>query len=151
MKYLTITLLLLTSSLIIKAQDNSKSNFEWILGEWERTNNQPNEMTTESWHKTIDGIFQGFGVTMQNGDTVFYENMSIGKVENEYQLTVTTPMNIEPVHFQITSSTKTSFTAENPKNDYPKIITYLKVGEDIKATISGGGEAVDYLFVKVKD
>jgi hypothetical protein len=56
------------------------------------------------------------------------------------------PENKEPVYFKLTTITDHSFTCENPQHDFPKTISYIKDGIKLKATISGNGKSIEYLF-----
>ncbi|WP_315820030.1 hypothetical protein [Paraflavitalea speifideaquila] len=56
------------------------------------------------------------------------------------------PQNKEPVYFKLTAITKDGFTCENPNHDFPKKIDYKLDGNKLRATISGDGKAIDYLF-----
>jgi hypothetical protein len=56
--------------------------------------------------------------------------------------------NKEPVYFKLTTITGNSFVCENPQHDFPKMISYQKDGNKIKATISGDGKSFEYLFEK---
>lgn len=52
---------------------------------------------------------------------------------------------IEIVYFKFTAITSHHFVCENGQHDFPKMISYQKEGNKIKATISGDGKSFDYL------
>ncbi len=152
MKKFAITLLLILTASLSYGQTTTNHNFDWLLGDWLRTNNQPHKTTTESWERISDKEYKGMGITIQNQDTVFYEDMRLSYVGNDMFLIVSTPdSKDDAIQFKITSQNEHSFTAENPNNDFPKKIEYRKSDQGIKAIISGGGPKIDFLFVKVED
>jgi hypothetical protein len=150
MKNFISVLLLFVITTVSCAQTNAIENFSWLLGDWQRTNNQAGKLTSESW-KFSEQKYQGLGVTVVDSDTVFYENMALTNIENTLYLVVNTPQHEKPVHFKITAQSKDSFTAENPDNDFPKKIHYQKNNEGLKAIISGGGKDIEFIFKKAKD
>ena len=145
MKNFTSILLLLVITIVSCAQNNENENFSWLLGDWQRTNNQVGKTTTESWELS-EQKYHGLGVTTVGQDTVFFENMTLTNIENEMFLVVSTPQHEVPVHFKITSHSNNSFTAENPGNDFPKKIIYKKTDQGLLATISSGDKKVDFAF-----
>jgi|SRR5690606_20207520 len=48
--------------------------------------------------------------------------------------------------FRVAASDGQSLTCENPQNEFPKSISYRKVGTELHTEISGGGVAVTFLF-----
>jgi len=121
--------------------------FSWLLGDWQRTNNQAGKITTESWELSGQK-YHGLGVTVAGSDTVFFENMNLTSIENEMFLIVNTPQHEIPVRFKITDHSNESFTAENPDNDFPKKIIYKKTKEGLLATVSSGDKKVNFVFEK---
>lgn len=149
MKFLT-TLLLATVSTITYAQPSQNENFEWLLGDWQRLNNQAGKMTTESW--ALSGLgYHGLGVTVEGQDTVFFENMALTHIEAEMFLVVSTPEHEIAVHFKITAQSHESFTAENPDNDFPKKIIYRKTDQGLLATVSSGDKKIDFVFERAEN
>lgn len=49
-------------------------SFDWLLGKWERTNENEGRQTIEMWSKVTDSEYKGYGATLQDGDTLWYEN-----------------------------------------------------------------------------
>lgn len=116
---------------------------DFILGYWIRTNDKPNQRTTEVWKPDFTGI----GLTIKQKDTIFKEILSIIEKENELFLKVE-GVNEEPTLFKFTSQTTTSFVCENPENEFPKKIHYYKEGKTLKASVSNDDFSIDFSFVK---
>ena len=91
---------------------------------------------------------QGIGIAMKGRDTVFVEKFRLVIKGNNIFYVADVPGNKQPVDFKLTEISKKGFTCENPEHDFPKRIRYQKEDNTIKATISGNGKSVDYLFDK---
>ena len=94
--------------------------------------------------------FVGHGVTLQGSDTVFQERMEIVKKDGTLNFKVIVTGEEEPTYFKFTKQSSTSFTCENPANEFPKQIEYKRNGANLKARISAGEQVVDFLFVPMK-
>ena len=116
---------------------------DFILGNWSRLNDQPNQKTYEIWNSDFTGI----GFTLQQKDTVFKEILSIVEKEGSLFLQVE-GVNEKPTLFQFTQQTKTSFTCENPENEFPKKIQYSIISDTLKAKVSNDDFSIDFVFVK---
>ena len=149
MKFLAI-LFLATVSTMTHAQPSQNENFTWLLGDWQRTNNQAGKITMETWEFS-EQEYRGLGVTVEGQDTVFFENMALTHIEDEMFLVVSTPEHGVAVHFKITAHSKSSFIAENPDNDFPKKIIYRKTNQGLLATVSGGDQKIDFVFERIED
>jgi len=55
-----------------------------------------------------------------------------------------------PPFFKFTSQTDTSFVCENPKNEFPKKITYYKENKLLKAQVSSEDFKINFVFQKLK-
>ncbi len=142
MKALLLLLLLVFS---VSANAQSLKEIEWLAGTWNRTNVKAGRSAHERWIKTAEGL-QGWGVNMSGTDTTLVEKLRIIIKDNKLYYVVDVPHNKESTYFLITEATANSFTCENPKHDFPKKITYQLEGNKLKATISGDGKAMDFLF-----
>jgi hypothetical protein len=116
---------------------------DFILGYWNRINNNPNTKTFEIWNPD----FTGMGFSMIQTDTVFKEILSIVEINDTLNLKVE-GVNAEPTLFKFTEQTKTSFTCENPENPFPKKIQYSMESGKLKAVVSGDEESIEFIFVK---
>lgn len=119
---------------------------EWLIGEWDRTNIKSGSSGVEKWLRNSDNELQGLGITMKGNDTTFVEKTKLIIKDNAIYYVADVPENKEAVYFKLTTITDHSFSCGNPKHDFPKKITYTKQGLILKATISGDGKSIDYLF-----
>ncbi len=130
-----------------KITDDFKK-LDWLEGTWIRLNTKPGRTAHESWQKISTTEWKGLGVIMKGTDTAFVEKLKI-IINAEYIYYVADiAENKEPVYFKLTVITDNGFVCENPQHDFPKTIAYQKDGNKIKATISGDGKSIDYLFEK---
>ena len=127
---------------LISIQDE---NFEWLLGNWIRLNDENGIITTESWEKSSNGIYTGRGLAMKNNDTVFREDLRILKKNGNWIYEVT-GVNADTTNFIIASVSYSSFTAVNPKNPFPKKINYHLENGRLIAEISDDDKRIVFEF-----
>lgn len=145
--FLPILLLMCSACLLQNRPEpsNASSSSEfWLLGDWQRTNDDEGKTTYESWRKLNDSTYTGIGCTLFEGDTVFKENLTLFKASRFEVLGVGDD---GPVVFQMIESTDTSFAVVNPDNEFPKRIDYMKTASGIRAIISGEGMEIGFDFV----
>lgn len=116
---------------------------EFLLGKWNRVNNQPEKKTYEIWRSDFTGI----GYTLKGKDTTFVEILSIVEINNTLFYKVV-GVNENPTLFKFTEQTETSFTCENPENEFPKKIQYSLENGVLKAMISAGNDSIEFVFEK---
>jgi hypothetical protein len=152
MTYPFMTLLLVLFMTHTQAQEANKEttgNFNklsWLTGTWNRTNVKPGRKAHERWELAGTLQMKGFGVSMKEKDTLFVEKIQLLVKDNHIWYVADVPQNKEPVYFKLTAITNDGFTCENPAHDFPKKIEYKLDGNKLRATISGDGKAIDYLF-----
>lgn len=123
---------------------------DWLIGNWKRLNEKPGRETFESWDKTGPSEYQGIGFTMQEGDTVGQERMTLVATNGNWSLAVKLPDNEESTVFAVTELDSLGFTCVNDSNDFPKIIQYWVDREMLRAKISGGGPEIPYEFGRIE-
>lgn len=153
MKTIFFSLLILTlikpSVFAQKAEDIPFEKLKWLEGKWERMMENPNQTGYEDW-KIKNGSFQGMGVTIQQGDTVFVEKLSIERMEGDWYYIADVNPNVEPTYFMISEISENGFVSENPDHDFPKKIEYqLKNDGELSVVISGDGRSIPFVFRKV--
>lgn len=130
-----------------KAEQDFKK-LEWLAGSWTRTNNKPDQTGKESWTLVSPYKLVGKGYTLKGTDTVFVEKLSIILKEETIFYVVEGAGNARPTYFKFSSITKDSFVCENPKHDFPQRIAYKLENGIVKATVSGQGKHIDFVFAK---
>jgi hypothetical protein len=143
--YLIIPFLFLTGK--TAAQVDVKK-LSWLEGSWERVNTKPGKTATEVWTKQSESEWTGKGVNLKGTDTTFVEKLKIVFKDNNLYYVADIVENKEPVYFKFTEVSEMGFSCENPAHDFPKKIIYLRDGVNLKATISGNGKSIDFLFRK---
>ena len=138
-----------------KANETRKASatieaFNWLVGDWERTNEKPDKATYESWQKLDETKYIGIGFTLQNKDTIWKENVRLVREKNTWNFEVTGGDDLVPTVFRLTSIEKGKFVCENSENEFPKKIEYKKEGDKIKAMISGGDMEIPFEFERKK-
>jgi len=128
----------------------SPENFEWLIGNWQRTNEEPNIRTFEYWKKINDSEYIGLGLSLQDADTLFKENIKLIKSVSNWNLEVVTKEDASPTVFKVTKIDENGFTCENRLNEFPKIIHYFKNGDLLEAVISGDNQEIPFQFERVK-
>ncbi len=125
----------------------STENFDWLIGNWIRTNEKQGQSTYENWLKQSDILYFGFGYTLQNNDTVFKESLKLIRKDNEWIYGVS-GVHEKPVPFRMVSRTTSSFTCKNENNSFPKNIKYSLEDKILTAEISADGRKVRFLFTR---
>jgi len=128
---------------LVSCSKEQSKELDFLMGDWIRLNDRANHQTFETWNSDLTGI----GYTLKGIDTVFKETLSIIKKNDTLFLQVE-GVNENPTLFKFTSMTKTSFVSENPLNDFPKKIEYLKESDTLKAIISSDGYSSVFKFLK---
>ena len=128
-------LLIISCCLFLYSCGDTSRNFDWLVGDWIRTNGKASEQTYEQWQKISAEKYEGLGFTLVKKDTVFKENLSLLKEEGKWNLTVR-GVHDDVVKFSLSNQTSKSFTVENLSNEFPKVISYELIDEQLKATIA---------------
>jgi len=133
-------------ALLFSCSSNSEpSEFDWLVGEWARTDDVKGQHTFENWTKGKGSEYVGLGWTMVEQDTVFKENLRLTHVNEVWNLEVT-GVNEEPTYFAFIEQGKRNFTCQNPENKFPNQITYRREGEKLLASIAGSGQEITFHF-----
>jgi len=141
-----------TDSLVNKVEGiefNYDSNFDWLLGNWKRTNETEGLETFEHWKKINDTELEGFGYTLKAADTVWQESLKLVKTEEQWNYIVKLQDAKTPTVFKVTKIQMAGFTCENPDNEFPKKIRYTKVEKGLNAVTSGDGKVILFQFRSV--
>lgn len=142
-----IGILLTTTQLFAQQKE-----FAWLIGTWKLKDKN----VFEHWvYSEKENALYGISYRVKNtADTVVTEEITL-KFQNDSFYYIPDVAGAQgPVPFKITKYTATTFTAENPTHDFPKIIRYKFIqqgGQDInEASIEGNGKVIVYTFVRVR-
>jgi len=123
------------------------SEFDWLLGDWQRLNDRPGRSTFEHWTKISDSEYQGLSYTLRNEDTIFKEHMKLLWDKSRWIYDVRGG-NEAPVLFIVIDQDSESFTCENQQNEFPRFIEYSLVDQRLVVKISGAGQEITFSFIK---
>lgn len=127
------------------------SSFDWLLGDWIRTNGDIGTITYEHWTKLSSELYQGHGYTIVGLDTVSGESIRLLQEGAKWRLEVTAKDEESPTIFPMLESTKGSFTCTHPTLEFPNKIWYRRDAELLKATVSGDDIELEFVFEEVID
>ncbi|PHR85971.1 MAG: hypothetical protein COA80_20005 [Leeuwenhoekiella sp.] len=136
---------------ITEDEKAAQKNFDWLLGTWERTDEEPGKETFEAWSKPNDSEYRGFGYTMQKGDTIWQEEMLLIPSTENWVLKIKSPDDPEAVSFTLKEYSTNAFSFENAEVAFPNLITYRKQGEILQASVSGGDAEIRFAFRQLKE
>lgn len=119
-------------------------NFDWLLGNWQRSDDKPGRTTYEQWTKISATEYAGFSFRMEGQDTTWQEAMRLLAIGQEWVLEASGEGDVVP--FTLTEITEKAFVSENPAHDFPQVITYTQRGDSLFAVISGEGVEVPFTF-----
>ncbi len=124
----------------------NSSNFDWLVGKWQRTNEEAGKETFENWEKISDSEYRGIGFTIQNKDTVSLEQMKIAQMEGKWTLLIKTPDEKAFIAFKMSAIKGDKFEFKNDSLEFPSSIKYWKSNDKINALVSGGSLGIPYEF-----
>ncbi len=140
----------------INKQETSKTKktitFNWLLGNWERTNDEEGKKTFENWIKKSKIEYIGLGFTMKANDTISSEKMQLIKINNKWQLIVRVVGkgdDTSATTFNMINKSTDSFTCENKEIDFPNTIQYKKDGKKLKAIVSNSELKIPFEFERL--
>jgi len=131
-----------------KIRKSTADNFDYLLGEWKRTDDDEGNQTFENWNKMSPNEYNGFGYTLKGKDTISQEIMTIKKSSHDWMLGVKLPSEPEETFFTLAKMDATSFAFKSDENEFPKYIEYQAVDGKLKAAISGDGLVIPFTFEK---
>jgi hypothetical protein len=124
-------------------------SLQWLIGSWTGINAKPGISSTEEWRRSSVNTLTGTAFALKDKDTLEIEHLAIVLEGNEMYFVADVRENVAPVKFRMTKVTAQEFICENPEHDFPKSIAYKLVDGTLKATISGNGKSIDYLYKRI--
>lgn len=125
------------------------TEFDYLIGDWERTNSKGGTETFEHWKSISTTELRGHGYTLEDEDTIFNERMRLSKKQNQWLLSIYGP-NEDPTVFKISTHDHKSFTAIHPENEFPKVIAYSYFDDVLMATISSEEMEIPFIFWRIE-
>lgn len=117
---------------------NNIDKASWLIGTWE--NKTQRGSIYETWMRVNDHELSGKSYIIQERDTVVFENIRLIEEEKGlYYIPVVKNQNEGlPVRFTAKIINENQLVFENREHDFPKVITYTRIGKDsLVAEISG--------------
>lgn len=156
LKSLIISLVFCLLALIpLPASPQNTSDIEklsWLLGKWQRTNVPPGTTAFEVWSVNSAGVMEGKGYSLRGTDTTFVEKLRIEARDGDLYYVADVKENAQPVYFKFTQMESNAFVSENPKHDFPTMISYELKDGILTAIISdGGNKRMGFVFKKVSE
>ena len=127
-----------------------EENYEWLLGKWQRLDDNDQRDTYEHWQKESESLYLGHRFIMQQADTIWQERMRFEYADSTWVMEIVTPGNDDMVPFTLSGYSTDAFTVENPNHDFPKAINYVKTENGMKALVSGEEMEIVFEFVRVE-
>ena len=122
----------------------------WLSGCWE--GRQGDSLLEEHWSKPEGESTLGFGRTIKNNKTVFYEFLQIR--ESAGLVYIAQVQGGQPVQFGLTNQGPDKFAFQNATHDFPQKIIYQRQGLMLLTVIEGlqKGKQVreEFLFKRVR-
>ncbi len=151
MKTLIMFLCILFSISCLEKQKETinTGEFDFLIGDWERTNTKPGITTMEHWIISKPSEYLGHGYTIEQKDTTFNERMRIIRKDTSWFLEVY-GRNESPIRFNITEHNNISLLAENPAHDFPKRISYSYFDDTLSAQVANEEIEIPFIFWRVE-
>lgn len=150
LKFTAIIVLAFVFTMCNTKQNENTENFDWLLGKWQRTNEEQGKTTFENWEKINNSEYNGIGFTIQNNDTISQEKMKIVETDGKWNLLVKTLEEKEFIRFEMSEIQQDKFECKNDTLDFPKLIKYWKSGDKINALVSGDNLKLSFEFERIE-
>ena len=150
LKITVIVLIALSFTMCNTKQNEKAENFDWLLGKWQRINEEKGKTTFENWEKINNSEYSGIGFTIQNSDTISQEQMKIIEADGKWNLLVKPLEEKEFIRFEMSEIQKDKFEFKNDTLDFPKLIKYWKDGDKINALVSGDSLKRTFEFERIE-
>lgn len=123
-------------------------DFDWLLGHWQRTNEQIGRETFESWKKCSPTHYIGLSYTLEGDKNIWQENMSLMLVDSRWVLAIQMAGEDSSTEFSLRQIGRRYFVIENQYNGFPTSIQYRVEKGNLRAKIAGGDTEIAFDFVR---
>ena len=132
-------------------QSTRTSTLGWMAGCWEARSTR--RLVEEQWMVPRGPVMLGMSRTVRGDTLVEYEVLRLEE-RGDSLFFVANPVRQAQAQFLATSSTDSSVVFENPTHDFPKKISYSRVGPDsvvarVEGELSGKNRVLEYRYVRV--
>lgn len=109
---------------------------DWLAGTWVQRDGET--VVLETWTRPASGQLLGVGRTLKAGAQVTWEFLRIAPEGDRVVLFAQPQGRHPPTAFCLAKSGPRAAIFVNPVHDFPKQISYLRVGDDLVVEVSGG-------------
>jgi len=134
MAILTGLALLLAVPAAAQLAGNRLEDLGWLAGSWEGEGGDVR--TEEHYTHPAGGMILGMHRTVRTGKPAFWEHIRIVE-EGGAILYLASPLGAAPTPFRLVEMAPGRAVFENPDNDFPRTITYVRQGDRLTCTIAG--------------
>ena len=141
-----------TASVFIACTVDSgpSEKFDWLIGSWQRTNDEVPQQTYEYWTKVNDTLYMGHGCTLIDSDTIWQEFIRLEYDTPNWYFKVTKLNDTVSTDFRLDQIDRDEFLCYNPKNDFPTHISYKINGDNLNAVIGKDSTLIPFDFIRIK-
>lgn len=123
------------TALVLSSKGDALADLGFLAGAW--VARDEHETTLEQWSNADGGTMLGHGRTVRDGKQTFFESLRIER-RGAITVYVAQPSGGAPTEFtRVASSAPQSVVFENLQHDWPKRITYTRVGNELRARAEG--------------
>jgi len=119
----------LSDKTALELNNEEEQRFDWLIGNWLRTNEDTDKVTYEKWVLITPFHYAGEGYTLDesSGDTVSAEKMHLMYKDEEWSLAVISPNEVgtDTTSFALTAFDSVSFRCYNLVNEFPKLLPII--------------------------
>jgi hypothetical protein len=108
------------------AEKPTINTFSWLKGGW--SNNTTLGLSYEKWEQTDKKTLAAKGFLIQNGDTLYVEQIEIKEIKNTIYYIASFERGKAPTKFELVSFINGIATFENPNSEFPSQIILQKEG-----------------------
>lgn len=121
-----------------KNQTPTINTFAWLKGTW--SDNTTLGLSYEKWEQIDKKTLAARGFLIQNGDTLYVEQMEIKEIRNRVYYIASFEQGKAPTKFELVSYINGVATFENPNSDFPSQIILQKDGNGYLITFENADD-----------
>jgi hypothetical protein len=127
------------------------SNLGWMAGCWEARSTR--RLVEEQWMVPRSTVMLGMSRTVRGDTLVEYEVLRLEERADSL-FYVANPVRQAQAQFLATSATDSSVVFENPTHDFPKKISYYRLGPDsvvarVEGDLSGKNRVLEFRYARM--